>query len=278
MEKTEREEEAEAYKIVLKNCYFYHNSEPLPEKPWCLNTPNLASQLIQDLLEESKYDHKSFAKKCAKTLVDLKNMQLQEKIKLASLMRESLDIANEMKNISNMLASATSVRIKVQKTQSTRGPIIVHANVNNNLERLEEGDIYTFAVDYLGFIELKFILDDEDSNYPEIGECKIFFQQIIEEINYLKAMEKPELESTVCKKGKDYEIIIQLRLKLSKENRLEILRSKYNLIEPIMKNKSDTWTTFLAFQNNLSIKFNESSGEFESLISELKTRNTCCVT
>ncbi|OMJ83719.1 hypothetical protein SteCoe_14368 [Stentor coeruleus] len=276
MEETEREEEAEAYKIVLKNCYFYHNSEPLPKKPWCLKTPNLASQLIQDLLEESKYDHKRFAKKCAKTLVDFKNMQLQEKIKQASLMRESVDIMKQMKNISKMLASVTSADIKVQKAQSTRGPIIIHVNANNNIERLEEGDKHTLVVDYLGFIELKFILDDEDSSYPEIGEYKVFFQQIIEETHYLKAMEKPELESTVCKKGKDYEIIIHFILKLSRENRLEILKSKYDLIEPILKNKSDTWITFLAFQDNLSIKFDESSEEFESLISESKARDTCC--
>jgi hypothetical protein len=276
MEETEREEEAEAYKLVLKNCYFYHNSEPLPKEPWCLKTPNLASQLIKDLLEEAKYDHKRFAKKCAKTLVDFKNMQIQEKLKKASLMRESLDILEEMKNISNMLVSVTSTNIRVQKAQSTRGPIIVHVYANNNVEKIEEGEKHTLVVDYLGFIELKFVLDDEDSSYPEIGEYKVFFQQIIEETHYLKAMEKPELESTVCKKGKDYEIIIQFKLKLSITDRMKILRNKNESIELALADKGDNWITFEAFQSSLSLKLDEQSGEFETLITESKARDTCC--
>ncbi|OMJ92368.1 hypothetical protein SteCoe_4921 [Stentor coeruleus] len=275
MEETQKEEEAEAYKIVLQNCYFYHESKPLPNKPWCLRTPNLASKLIYELLEESNYDHNRFAKKCAKVLVDFKNIQIQEKLKQASLMREGLDILELSKSISNMPTSTTSADIKIQKSQSTRGPVIVDLHANNSIERLEEGDKHTLVVNSLGYIGLRFILDNEDYNYPEIGEYKIFFQQVIEETHYLKAMEKPVLESTILKKGKDYEIIIELKLRLSLIDRIKILNKKYKQTENALKDKEDNSILFEAFQTSLSVKLDD-SGEFETLTSEFKTRDTCC--
>lgn len=273
MEETEKEDKEEAYEIILKNCYKFYPNPPLPKSPWFLQTENPAKKILEGLLSESKNDHKKFSRKAAEILIFYKALKEKSQVERFSLLTESLEINKVIEIISASPATATSLEIKVEKSQSTKGPIDVIANLNKEVYEMVDGDTIKSAVNISGNILFKFVLDDGDSK-SDLGDIKVFFKNIIESTNYLSGMTKEFLGKEINKIGKDYEIKIQLYLKLSKNDKLSIMAEKQHENEVALKNTENGDITYTALQESLQIQ--EIDSVFESTAFIEKSRDNCC--
>ena len=231
--------------------------------------------MLKEMLIEARNDHKTFSKKAAHGLVKCKSEKIEDDMKRASLLRESIDIEGLKKTIADFGHPTTTLEVKVIKSQSTRGPVTVSLQVNKESHDLEEGDSAGFGVNLNGSIIFKFILDDGDER-QELTEIEVLVKKIVDEFHYLKAMEKSDLEGKVYKKGKDYEVSIQLMLKLSKYDRMDILTEKQLENEVLLRETNKASEIFKDMLESLNIIFMDN--QFQSTLQISKSRDHCCET
>ena len=277
MEETEKEDVGQAYEVILKNCFHFHKSGILPAEPWFLENKNLATRILQETLQAAQHDSKGFAKRIAKVLISYKSEQESDNLRKACLIRESIDILESITKVSANEIANTSLEIKVKKSQSIHGPVTVLLNISNQpSQALEEGDVAKAMIKMNGSMQLKFISDD-GNNKQEIAETRVLIRNIIEESpNYLSVVEKPELLSSVHKKGQDYEVEIQLKLKLSLNDRKDILNEKYAAVTNASNERNEQVLIFNSLQESLLLKFDDQHNEFTSLVVKSKPRDNCC--
>lgn len=273
MEETEKEDEGQLYTIILKNSYSFHPEEPLPNPPWFSRYNNQALSLLQGLAKEAGYDHKRFSKQASKLVVYYKGEKEKESLKRASLLRDSIDIAELLKKISDYTQSSTCLFTRVVKSQSTLGPIIVELILNTDTMLLEEGDKLDLVVELDWKLKINLILDDGDQK-KTIAQSEILFRKIVNETHYLKAVEKNELDGSFQSKGKEYDVIVQIKLKLSREDRLEILYEKQKENEEQLQEENQSTIIYKALLESLCIEDTEPG--YESLIQSPKHRENCC--
>ena len=172
-QETLKEEEAIAYSVILKNCYKFHPDEPMPEYPWFLEYKNKSKTILENLARETGFDHKKFARKASKILMGYKAKKVDYDIKRALLLRESIDIDEALKTITeDTVDIPTSLEVKNIKAQSNEGPIKLKIFVNRNGKEISEGDKIDFLINFNESIVILFILDDGNENSKEID---IFF-------------------------------------------------------------------------------------------------------
>jgi hypothetical protein len=271
--RTLKEEQAEVYEIILKNSYAIHPEAKLPQFPWFCQTQNKATKILKKILQEAEYDHKNFAIKAAKLFVHCKAEKEEETITRASLLRESIDIAETLKRISDFSHCTTTAHVHVVKSQSTKGPLNVCINNREECYSIEEGGKVDFGINLSGYMELYFYTED-GIEYKEIEQAKIYFKKLSDNTHYLKAMEMSEVEEEINLKSTGYQVILKIKLKLSKSDRIDVLIEKQIENEHLLNEDNEATELYSDLQTSLFI--NDLETGFESSYKANRTREKCC--
>jgi hypothetical protein len=274
LKETEREETASAYNVVLKNCCHLHSEKQLPPVPYFLQDHNRATVLLQDMLKESEYDHRKFARKAAKMLVYYKGEHLKELLKKASLTSENIDVLELISHVQTLPVTPSTAEIKLVKAQSTRGPIRAILNVSQDTYSLEEGDSVKLTININKFFIAKFVLDDGNEN-EEFCEMKVFFKRIFEDLDYKSAIKKPEIEVPIYKKGKDFEVNMTMKVKVSKFEKLDVLDENHRRLTDLLNEVNEELLIFHDMQESLKVRLDEHDTDFVSRIEKVKNRECC---
>lgn len=276
IEETDKGNHQVLAKLIKKNCLLYHPSETLPATPYFLETKSQSTEILSSTLKASKNDAKDFSDRAAKLVIKYKYYEEEYNMIKASFLKESLDINKALETVRNMPNSSTLACIRLVKSHSVKGPISLKLSINGKENTMEEGDSIDIVVSVNDVIPVEFLLDDGDS-LTLIENEKINIQKIIKEIAYMGAALNPELKGELRKKGVDYEVKVDIRVKLSVRDRQAILSKKNNEVEAQLHESSENVAIYNSLIENLKIYFNQEQDEFESLVRKRKeSRSGCC--
>ena len=275
-EETDKGEHEILSKIVKKNCLKFHPNPPLPEIPYFLKTQSVSSSILSSTLTQSAFDVKDFSNRAAKLVLKYKYLEEEHHMIKASHLQESLDIDKARASVHNMHNNNTCAYIKLVKSQSNKGPISLKLNYSGRETVMDEGESIDIVLGMNDNIPVEFLLDDGD-NMLLIESEKISIQKIISGIAYMGAALNPELKGELHKKGIDYEVKIDIRVKLSVKDRQAILGKRNNEVEELLNESNQNIAVFYSLMENLLINFNQDQGEFESLLRKRdQDRDGCC--
>jgi hypothetical protein len=272
---TQKAELKEIAETIERNLYTYYPKPPLPEIPFFLDTPNEASDLLRAILVESSYDHKLFSMLASKRLLKFKELECEFQMKKASHLKEVIDISTLLQEISKLEITSTSLNIKVQKSQSYKGPITLKVKLGGKELKLEESDVKSLDVKITDIVKIDFIVDDDGSQFIIHSES-LPIAKIIDEIYYMKAAEKQELEYQMNKKGAEFEVKVNFKLVMSIDDRKKILNKKYHEVNNIIGENDKNAVVYKDMQSSLMVNFNDDEQTFKSSIRKRKARETCC--
>ena len=275
---TEKAEIKDLAESIERNLYSYHPKPPLPDEPFFLQVPNEASQLLRALLSEAGNDPKVFSRLAAKQMIKFQELERDFITKKAVFLRENIDLSNLMEEIKKIDITATTLNFKVNKSQSTKGPITLKFRPNNGKEfKLEESDTHMLNVRIADSFKIDLVVDDGSGQFV-IDSINFLVSNIIEDTYYMKAAEKIELENVIHKKGADFEVKVTAKLKMCAEDRVKILNKKNKELNKTLEENDKNLIVYKDMQNSLHINFNEDEQTFKSSIKKRKARENCCET
>jgi hypothetical protein len=276
VEETLKAEMKELTEIIQDICEKYHGFNDLPDDPWFLQSPNSATSILKDLLKRSSFDRKDFSKQAAKLVLKFKNLETNYNMSRASYIKESLDIEEALSVVKNIQISSTSAAIKVKKSQSHRGPLTVRVKQSNGKEfLLEETEDAACLLSLNENIVIEMFLDDGDKN-DVIETHSLSVSEVINGTYYLSAMQKAEIKHEIRKKGVDYEVIMEIRLKLSVKERLQIFSKRNSELDKLINETNPDVIVYNDLMTSLGIFYNEHDQCFASLVRKRKDRASCC--
>ena len=275
---TEKAEIKDLTDSIERNLYSHHPKPPLPDEPFFLQSPNEASQLLRSLLSEAENDPKVFSRLAAKQMIKFQELERDFITKRAVFLRENIDLSTLLEETKKIDITATTLTFKVNKSQSTKGPITLKFRPNSGKEfKLEESDTQVINVRIIDAIKIDFIVDDDGSQFI-IDSINFLVSKIIEETYYMKAAEKLELENVIHKKGADFEVKVTAKLKMCVEDRVKILNKRNKELNNTIEENDKNLIVYKDMQNSLMIEFNEDQQTFKSSIKKRKARENCCET
>lgn len=276
IEETDKGEHEIISRIIKKNCLKFHPNPPLPQNPYFLKNQSVSTSVLTLALSQSAFDVKDFSSRAAKLVLKYKYLEEEHNMVKASYLDESLAINKALESVRNMHNNTTCACIKLVKSQSTKGPISLKLSFSGKENIMEEGESIDIVLGVNDVIPIEFLLDDGD-NMVLIENEKISIQKIVKDISYMGAALNPELKGELHKKGIDYEVKIDIRVKLSVKDRQVILAKRNNEVEELLNVSNQNVAIYNSLLENLYINFNQDQGEFESLVRIRKeSRDSCC--
>ena len=273
---TEKAEIVSLAETIERNICSHYPKPPIPNDPFFLQVPNTATEILCTLLSEAENDPKVFSRLAAKQIIKFRELEHDFITKKAFFLRENIDLSNLMEQIKKIEITATTITFKVSKSKSTKGPITLKFRPSNGKEfKMEESDSKVINVRIADAIKIDFVVDD-DGNQFIIDSINLSVSKIIEEIYYMKAAEKPELEKKIHKKGADFEVKVTAKLELCAEDRVKILNKKNKELSNTLEENDRNLVVYKDMQSSLMINFNEDGQTFRSSISKKKARENCC--
>lgn len=276
MEETKRNENVKLYGIILDNCNLKHPGGKLPESPWFTKTiknEKVASVLLQ-LLFDTKRRSKRLAEKVTSIIITERNEIENTQLRRASLLQENIDIRLCLNKTKQMPDLNTEIYLKVLKAQGKSGPVSLSIWIGDEIRNLEYGDELFSEIGIKSNANIKAYREGEF-----LGETDLFFGSLLEDTHYLKVAEGNEFQSKFVREYPSYGFELEVKLKLSKKDREEILMQHLIESEEQLNEKQETEDFIEDMMKAIGVKISE-DGEFRSLYkSEVKTdksRDRCC--
>ena len=232
--KTENHDLRQLSDLIKANCEKFDQSSELSDSPWFMDKKNSATPVLAKLLAQSSHNAHEFSDLAAEKVLDYKEIETSFNIYKVSHLKESLDIEDALAVVSSMQNSSTMVHLHVKKSQSFKGHLSIKLKLQGDKENvLEEGDDASFVLELNDSLPVEFFLDD--GNQTMVIESEVLnASKVIGGTYYLSAVQKPELDSEIHKKGPDYEVIIQIKLELSVKDKREILLKRSDEVEKVL--------------------------------------------
>ena len=274
--KTEKHDLRQLSDLIKANCEKFHQSSELSDSPWFMDKKNSATPVLAKLLAQSSHNASEFSDLAAKKVLDYKEIETSFNLSKVSHLKESLDIEDALAVVNSMQNSSTMVHLHVKKSQSFKGPLSIKLKLQGGKENvLEEGDDASFVLGLNDSVPVEFFLDD--GNQTMVIESEVLnASKVIGGTYYLSAVQKPELKSEIHKKGPDYEVIIQIKLKLSVKDKREILLKRSHEVEKVLNETNQDIVVYNDLMASLCIYFDEHDQCFNSLVRKRKEREGCC--
>lgn len=270
MVETKREDQEQLRKVIYQNCQLIHPGDVLPDSPWF--TRSTLNQLITDnllkILVESNKKSKSFARHAAKYLALKKDEKENYQIKRASILRENIDILNILEKIKKLDAGASTGIIKIIKSQSFQGPVSVEITNEDRKIKLEEGDQSLLKFDFKGQITIELTIGQN-----KLYETIIKFEDVVNEVHYLKGSEKDVITKMTNIKGDGFSADIEVSISLSKHDKERILKDRLTKVEEQLKEDQQEFEEFYEeLLRALNIEYNEEDSKYKSTYKKTKPK------
>ncbi|OMJ83192.1 hypothetical protein SteCoe_15974 [Stentor coeruleus] len=273
MEVTKSKEEKDLYLLLMANLFDLHPNKAIPAIPWFHSYRNKASETLMEALRNAGFVHDKFAKKVIKILLNYKSQNEDENMKKASLLRESIDIANAMRLATVSKIIENQLVFRLRKSQSIFGPVTMFILYKKFVFSLDEGEEVKFPVKLSDNTTVKFSLFGDEEKL-KITEKLISLSKTLGNFHYLSVMEKGIIEDQLNIKSEEYEIIVDFQLFISKSERVKKLASKNAECDGLMNeinNKENVYESLLQI-----LKLRETDVGYESTITEGSMRDRCC--
>lgn len=270
MEKTAQHEEHEIKKIIQKNSLEFHPNDKISTSPWFNINKTKASEVLLQALKSVSYNHKQFALKAAKIVMVYKEEKENDELKYATSLRESIDISNLIPNIDLRTLKNSYITVKTVKNNSRFQVYLVYQKVFMAIDEVEEAK---FDVKLTDSIIIKFKTFDGNEN-PEITEKNIVLSDILKNTHYFSAVSKGFIEDLLIFFIEEFEIILNVKVWISKADSLTLLKNKKNEIEVELEEISGKYCFYDEMLKALKIE--QLDEGFLSSVSREKSKNKCC--
>ncbi|CAG9330794.1 unnamed protein product [Blepharisma stoltei] len=281
MEETKNQEYAKLCKVILSNCSLKHPMGRLPENPWFLNiTKNeKVSSLLLQLLFDTNRKSKRFAEKATAIIIAERNELENIQISRASLLQENIDIRVSLNKIKQLPEGETIIKLKVNTAQCRGEPISLSIWLGDEVRNLDVGDEIESQISIKNTAEIKAYKDGE-----LLGVCELFLGSLLEDTHYLRVAGADEFKNNFSRDFNEYSFELEAVLKLSKQDREEILVQHLIQSEEQLNEKQETEDFVDELMRALGVKVNE-DGEYETVYKPVRAAPpkeredycTCCL-
>ena len=272
MEQDEKDDEDQLFDLLYQNCTSLYQNEFLPDSPYFLMPGSPACKILKDILIECKFNHKKFAKKASKIVLFYKYEKETERLKYESTLSENFEILSAIDELSSYENETTIAKVKLIKSQTVLGSISAELKIQNETIMIKEGQEFECKIELSESMIITFLLDNQQEKVF-LGDTKIVFRKILEDVTYLNAARLKEIEGVVNKKGKDFEVFVQILLVLSKNNRIKILKKLKDINQHALNEEKSGTIIYEELLYSLGL---QDSPVFTSLLKSPKKRHSCC--
>ncbi|CAG9331225.1 unnamed protein product [Blepharisma stoltei] len=259
MEETKRSEHMQLFNVLLENCNRKHPGGLLPNNSWFLKSTRneKVTSLLLQLLFDSNKKSKRFSEKTTAIIMVQKDEKENYKIRRASVLQENIDIRKTLNKIKTISFGETEIYLKLLHARESQNLLIT---INDQNIKVAIGEEWSCKTDLKNHANIKVFEDTE-----LVGEEEFDFWSVIEDIHYLKAVEKPFFNKIHSRENRKFEYTIEFKLNVSNTDREDILEQHLIESEEQLKEKNDIEELYTETLRVLCIRENE-DGDFISTI------------
>jgi hypothetical protein len=224
------------------------------------------------LLYDSKFITKDFLDKATLILLLHREEKENQSVKLASLVREDIDIRQKLKFLNKDAPGKSKGSVTVIDSFSDLGSVSVTCEIDGLAMNIEQGEAHQGPVDVSSDVNVDvFVQKDGDS--IKIDEFRIFFGATLQEIHYLSLVDKKFFSKLYAKGDERYRVTIEVKLELSQKDRWNILMQHLYDIERLIEKEKEVDDLYQILLDQFGIVDNQR--EIKSKIIEPAKRDCC---
>lgn len=261
------------YKVLKENCRIKHPGNKLPRVPWfLLKTYNeKATNILNQLLYDSNFITDDFIEKGTKLLLMHRAEKENHNLKLASLLRENLEIRDKIKLLRESDNKSIG-SLKLIESKSDYGPISITLELGGEITNLEVGESIQGSINLKNDVEIK-VYAEIGNESIKLDDIFLFFGCAMDDLNHLNLIEKESFTKVIDKGDERYEIKLEVTLSLSNLDKKEVLIQNLYENEILLKEEQENENLYdcLFMQLGIAIK----NGKIVSSLKIYKDRGYC---